>query len=36
MRQEITNLALHGVSRIDRKHYKHPLPENIYDIYVKL
>ena len=25
----------HGVSGIDWKHYKHPLPENVYDIYMK-
>jgi integrase len=25
----------HGVSGIDWKHYKHPLPENVYDVYVK-
>jgi hypothetical protein len=25
----------HGVSGIDWKHYKHPLPETIYDVYTK-
>jgi hypothetical protein len=25
----------HGVSGIDWKHYKHPLPENVYDVYMK-
>jgi len=25
----------HGVSGIDWKHYKHPLPENVYDAYVQ-
>jgi len=24
-----------GVSSIDWKHYKHPLPENVYDVYMK-
>jgi hypothetical protein len=24
-----------GVSGIDWKHYKHPLPENVYDIYMR-
>jgi len=24
-----------GVSGIDRKHYKHPLPENVYDAYMR-
>jgi hypothetical protein len=24
-----------GVSGIDWKHYKHPLPENVYDVYIK-
>jgi len=24
----------HGVSGIDWKHYKHPLPENVYDAYM--
>ncbi len=28
-------IMTHGVSGIDWKHYKHPLPENIYDIYMK-
>jgi len=23
-----------GVSGIDWKHYKHPLPENVYDVYM--
>ena len=25
----------HGVSGIDWKHYKHPLPENVYDVYMQ-
>jgi len=25
----------HGVSGIDWKHYKHPLPVNVYDVYLK-
>jgi|GEM_PF-2179573 len=25
----------HGVSGIDWKHYKHPLPEHVYDVYMK-
>jgi hypothetical protein len=25
----------HGVSGIDWKHYRHPLPENVYDVYMK-
>jgi hypothetical protein len=25
----------HGVCGIDWKHYKHPLPENVYDIYMQ-
>ncbi|MGA7075980.1 MAG: hypothetical protein WBZ42_05475 [Halobacteriota archaeon] len=25
----------HGVSGIDWKHYKHPLPEHVYDVYIK-
>lgn len=25
----------HGVSGIDWKHYKHPLPENVYDSYMR-
>ncbi len=25
----------HGVSGVDWKHYKHPLPEHVYDIYMK-
>jgi hypothetical protein len=24
-----------GVSGIDWKHYKHPLPEHVYDVYMK-
>lgn len=24
-----------GVSGIDLKHYKHPLPGNVYDVYMK-
>ncbi|MGZ4953163.1 MAG: hypothetical protein ACXV5A_07185 [Halobacteriota archaeon] len=25
----------HSVSGIDWKHYKHPLPEHVYDIYMR-
>ena len=25
----------HGVSGIDWKHYQHPLPEHVYDVYMK-
>jgi len=25
----------HGVTGIDWKHYKHPLPEHVYDIYMQ-
>jgi hypothetical protein len=25
----------HGVSGIDWKHYKHPLPENVFDVYMQ-
>lgn len=25
----------HGVSGLDRKYYKHPLPVNVYDVYLK-
>ena len=28
-------IMTHGVSGMDWKHYKHPLPENVYDVYVK-
>jgi hypothetical protein len=28
-------IMTHGVSGIDWKHYKHPLPENVYDVYIK-
>jgi len=28
-------IMTHGVSGIDWKHYKHPLPETVYDIYMK-
>jgi hypothetical protein len=28
-------IMTHGVSGIDWKHYKHPLPENVYDIYMR-
>jgi integrase len=27
-------IMTHGVSGIDWKHYKHPLPENVYDVYM--
>jgi hypothetical protein len=25
----------HGVSGVDWKHYKHPLPENVYDVHMQ-
>jgi hypothetical protein len=28
-------IMTHGVSGIDWKHYKHPLPEHVYDIYMQ-
>lgn len=28
-------IMTHGVSGIDCKHYKHPLPENVYDMYMQ-
>jgi len=28
-------ILTHGVSGVDWSHYKHPLPENVYDIYMK-
>ncbi|MDD1725833.1 MAG: hypothetical protein LUQ34_03010, partial [Euryarchaeota archaeon] len=28
-------IITHGVSGIDWKHYKHPLPENVYDVYMQ-
>jgi hypothetical protein len=28
-------IMTHGVSGIDWKHYKHPLPENVYDAYMQ-
>jgi hypothetical protein len=28
-------IMTHGVSGVDWRHYKHPLPDNIYDIYMK-
>jgi hypothetical protein len=28
-------IMTHGVSGIDWKHYKHPLPENVYDVYLQ-
>jgi hypothetical protein len=28
-------IMTHGVSGIEWKHYKHPLPENVYDIYIQ-
>jgi hypothetical protein len=30
-----TYIITHGVSGIDWTHYKHPLPENVYDVYMK-
>jgi len=35
---ELSNRAYiltHGVSGVDWKHYKHPLPENVYDVYIQ-
>ena len=28
-------IMTYGVSGIDWKHYKHPLPENVYDVFMK-
>ena len=28
-------IMTHGVSGIDWRHYKHPLPENVYDVYMR-
>ena len=28
-------IMTHGVGGIDWKHYKHPLPEHVYDVYMK-
>ena len=28
-------LLTHGVSRVDWRFYKHPLPEYVYDVYMK-
>ncbi len=28
-------IMTHGVSGIDWKHYKHPLPDNVYDVYMQ-
>jgi hypothetical protein len=28
-------ILTHGVSGIDWKHYKHPLPEHVYDVYMQ-
>lgn len=28
-------IITHGVSGVDWTHYKHPLPEHVYDVYVK-
>ncbi|MGZ4953306.1 MAG: hypothetical protein ACXVJJ_08240, partial [Halobacteriota archaeon] len=28
-------IMTHGLSGIDWKHYKHPLPQNVYDVYMK-
>jgi hypothetical protein len=30
-----TYIMTHGVSGIDWNHYKHPLPEHVYDVYMK-
>jgi len=29
------HIMTHGVSGIDWKHYKHPLPEDVYDVYMQ-
>jgi hypothetical protein len=28
-------IMTHGVGGIDWKHYKHPLPEHVYDVYIQ-
>ncbi len=28
-------IMTHGVSSVDWKHYKHPLPASVYDVYMK-
>ncbi len=28
-------ILTHGVSGVDRAHYKHPLPEHVYEIYTR-
>ena len=28
-------ILTHGVSGVEWAHYKHPLPENVYDVYMK-
>lgn len=28
-------MLTHGVSGVDWTHYKHPLPEHVYDVYMK-
>ena len=28
-------IMTHDLSGIDWKHYKHPLPENVYDVYMR-
>jgi hypothetical protein len=28
-------IMTHGVSGVDWRFYKHPLPENVYDVYMK-
>jgi len=27
--------ATHGVSGVEGAHYRHPLPEHVYDVYMK-
>jgi hypothetical protein len=29
------DIPTHGVSGVDWKHYKHPLPEHVYDVHIK-
>jgi hypothetical protein len=30
-----TCVLAHGMTRVDWKHYKHPLPEDVYDTYMR-
>ncbi|MGZ7164253.1 MAG: hypothetical protein ACXVIK_08325 [Halobacteriota archaeon] len=31
----LAHIMTHGLSCIDWKHFKHPLPEHVYDVYMK-